>query len=349
MKANDKIQSEFRVFCEDIFKKTGIMLCIYSDKGVPFFDDKNEIDIKNISSEIFVDKLNNRTVFSIKLCGKKYFGSIDGASEENYKQAILIKELAESGKIKSADYTVEDFYKSLLSNEITYLEANRFLDMFSIPQRECAVFLLVLEKAKVVDVLSVMENYIEKDDCSIAISPSSVAVIKFKNESEDPQSYKEFAEYLLQSIYEEVGVKGKIYIGLTVKKVQDISISYTQALMAVRMCQVLNVKGDVHNYKDYVLYKMLEDLPKFKLNEYLESLLDYYDSGIFEDSEMTETAEEFLDNNLNISETSRKLYLHRNTLTYRLDKIANETGLDVRKFSDAVTFRLITMIKKLLK
>ena len=75
----------------------------------------------------------------------------------------------------------------------------------------------------------------------------------------------------------------------------------------------------------------------------------YNESNIFEDNEMIETAEEFLDNNLNVSETSRKLYLHRNTLTYRLDKIAGETGLDVRKFSDAVTFRLITMIKKLLK
>ncbi|MBQ0099244.1 MAG: helix-turn-helix domain-containing protein [Firmicutes bacterium] len=349
MKANEKIQAEFKIFCDDILKKTGIHLSIFSDKGVPFFDDQKEIDFKNISKDIFFDEKNNRTIFTIKIYSKKYFGSIPNVNEEANKNAILIKDLAESGKIKSEDYTVEDFYRAILSNELTYLEANRYLDVFSIPQKDCAVLLLVLEKDRIEDVLGVIKNYIEKDDCSVVISPSSIVIVKFKNASEESQSYKEFSEYLLQTIYEEVGINGKIYIGLTVNKVQELNVSYSQALMAVRISQTLQVKGDVHNYKDYVLYKLLEDLPKFKLNEYLESLLDCFDSNIFEDAEMIETAEEFLDNNLNVSETSRKLYLHRNTLTYRLDKIANETGLDVRKFSDAVTFRLVTMIKKLLK
>ena len=62
---------------------------------------------------------------------------------------------------------------------------------------------------------------------------------------------------------------------------------------------------------------------------------------------MVNTAEEFLENSLNVSETSRKLYMHRNTLMYRLDKIERVTGLNLRKFSDAVTFRLITILNKL--
>ena len=64
---------------------------------------------------------------------------------------------------------------------------------------------------------------------------------------------------------------------------------------------------------------------------------------------MLNTAEEFLESSLNTSETSRKLYLHRNTLTYRLDKIEKATGLNIRKFSDAVTFRLITVLAKLVR
>ena len=73
------------------------------------------------------------------------------------------------------------------------------------------------------------------------------------------------------------------------------------------------------------------------------------DFEIFDDEEMVNTAEEFLENSLNVSETLRKLYLHRNTLTYRLDKIEKATGLDIRKFSDAVTFRLITVLSKLVR
>ena len=98
-----------------------------------------------------------------------------------------------------------------------------------------------------------------------------------------------------------------------------------------------------------MLIKMIEDLPKYKLNEYLETLLDSGAREIFLDDEMINTAEEFLENSLNVSETSRKLYLHRNTLMYRLDKIERETGLNIRKFSDAVTFRLVTILFKLLK
>ena len=94
---------------------------------------------------------------------------------------------------------------------------------------------------------------------------------------------------------------------------------------------------------------MLEDLPKYKLNEYLELLMDEKARDIFGDEEMISTAEEFLEANLNVSETSRKIYLHRNTLMYRLDKIEKATGLNVRKFSDAVTFRLITILSRLVR
>ena len=63
---------------------------------------------------------------------------------------------------------------------------------------------------------------------------------------------------------------------------------------------------------------------------------------------MLNTAEAFLQNNLNVSETSRLLYMHRNTLLYRLDKIEKATGLNVRQFADAVSFRVLTVMYKLL-
>ena len=91
---------------------------------------------------------------------------------------------------------------------------------------------------------------------------------------------------------------------------------------------------------------MLEDLPKYKLAEYLGMLMDASAREIFNDKEMVNTAEEFLENGMNVSETSRKLYLHRNTLMYRLDKIEKATGLNIRKISDAITFKIITIILK---
>ena len=84
------------------------------------------------------------------------------------------------------------------------------------------------------------------------------------------------------------------------------------------------------------------------MQEFLEILEDPEAKSMFADAEMVTTAEEFLNTSLNVSETSRNLYMHRNTLMYRLDKIERATGLDIRKFQDAMTFKLIMILHKLL-
>ena len=108
-------------------------------------------------------------------------------------------------------------------------------------------------------------------------------------------------------------------------------------------------KGNVHTYREFILIKMLEDIPEGKLGDYLSVLLDKEAKELLRDEEMVNTAEEFLENSLNVSETSRNLFMHRNTLMYRLDKIERVMGLNLRKFSDAVTFRIITILFKLVK
>ena len=114
------------------------------------------------------------------------------------------------------------------------------------------------------------------------------------------------------------------------------------------MGNIFGVQSSVYTYKDYVLVKMLEDLPKYKLQEFLDILEETEAKSMLADQEMIATAEEFLNTSLNVSETSRNLYMHRNTLMYRLDKIERATGLDIRKFQDAMTFRLIMILHKLL-
>lgn len=105
----------------------------------------------------------------------------------------------------------------------------------------------------------------------------------------------------------------------------------------------------MHTYREFILIKMLEDIPEGKLGDYLSVLLDKEAKELLRDEEMVNTAEEFLENSLNVSETSRNLFMHRNTLMYRLDKIERVMGLNLRKFSDAVTFRIITILFKLVK
>ena len=105
----------------------------------------------------------------------------------------------------------------------------------------------------------------------------------------------------------------------------------------------------MYSYNDYILIRILSDTPKPLLIKYFDSLLEKNGSEVLADPELMNTAEEFMKNSLNISETSRNMYIHRNTLIYRLDKIEKETGLNLRVFGDAVTFNLLQILNTLIK
>ena len=137
-------------------------------------------------------------------------------------------------------------------------------------------------------------------------------------------------------------------VGSTVKEVKDASISYAQAYNALRYADTFAARGRVHSYREFVLVKMVEELSAIKQEEYRGELMDASAQEVFEDEELLATAEEFLLSDLNVSETSRNLYMHRNTLSYRLDKIEKATGLNIRHFSDAVSFRLLSVLYKIL-
>ena len=104
---------------------------------------------------------------------------------------------------------------------------------------------------------------------------------------------------------------------------------------------------EVVAYKDFALARLLEDMNVSKTEELILALTGEGGKELIEDSELVLTGEAFLNCNLNVSETARELYLHRNTLNYRLDKIEKLTGLDIRKFGDALNFKVVVMLAKL--
>jgi carbohydrate diacid regulator len=182
------------------------------------------------------------------------------------------------------------------------------------------------------------------------MSDDICAFVRFLDKTDNEyQSSVDYAEFLAQSIKEELGLDVQAGVGPTVRELRDIALSYARAENALRYADVFEMQGNVHSYREFILVKMLEDIPEAKLAEYLAELTEEQFKEVFEDEEMLNTAECFLQTSLNVSETSRNLYMHRNTLLYRLDKIEKATGLNIRSFSDAVSFRVLTILHKLLK
>jgi carbohydrate diacid regulator len=345
------MDGEIKSFIEELAIKTGVEVSVYDLTGKYLAGKSGEKSVPAEFSGVEQSLEAGKTLFFVKCKGKKYICALDGDGEVEKKYAYLVKELIENAFYKDAGMSKADFYKAVLVGETTASQTARYMKKFAVKDCSAFVMLINLASGKKADVLGVLESYGEEGrDFAVDIGDEQLAFVKFlEEEAEEYQSANEYAEFLMQSIYEETGVSVKIAIGGTVKSLVDLSLSYSQAIATFRMVNAVSSKGEIHSFKEFVLIKMLEDLPKYKLNEYLETLLDYSARDIFTDDEMINTAEEFLQNSLNLSETSRKLYLHRNTLTYRLDKIEKETGLNIRKFSDAVTFRLITILSKLIR
>ena len=344
------MKADLKTFIKEQEKNTGLKIAVYGEDGKAIMGDcESTLGVAVDSVTTSVDA--NKTYFPLSISGNNYIVEIDGATEKERVAALLLKSFAENSFSIDSDFGREEFFKRLLFGEMSYARYRRFAEKFAVAESEYFVMLINVREDRLNDVIEVLSNYGNvKTDCIIKLKEGECAFIKVvDSETDDYRSNTEYAEYLSKSVYEEAGIEIEISIGGTAKTPFELSSSYAQAISAMRMGEMLGVQGGVHSFKEYVLVKILEDMPTYKLNEYLSILAQDQAEEIFNDTEMVKTADVFLENNLNASETARILYLHRNTLTYRLDKIEKHTGLDVRKFADAVTFRLITILLKLVK
>ncbi|MBQ8374144.1 MAG: helix-turn-helix domain-containing protein [Clostridia bacterium] len=291
------------------------------------------------------------TRFRFLYKGGEYIGELVGVGEQVRAIAALLVSYFQSLEDAQAELGKNERWKSVLLGEGSARSVYRFMAKFSVKNGAC--FALCVSVPKLVDeAVALLNQYGENgSDAVVKMDDSTCAVVRYVAVEEDNEYHSsfEYGEFVVQALKEELGIDVVAGVGSTVRDVKEIALSYAQAANALRYAEVFSAKGKVHTYREFVLVKMLEDLSPQKMEEYRGELMDNSAEEIFEDEEMLNTAEEFLLSSLNVSETSRNLYMHRNTLLYRLDKIEKATGLNIRLFSDAVSFRVLSILYKLLK
>ncbi len=278
-----------------------------------------------------------------------YVGVLTGAGEVEKNYASLLPSYIENFSEREAELTKTEHLKRILLGECSSMGIYKYMTRYSVRGLSC--FVIVLRVPKMIkESLSVLEQYGNNSlDTALRIDETHCVLVKFVGEEESEYtSSMDYAEYLVDSLKEEIGVEAQAGVGPTVRDLKAAAMSYARADNALRYADVFEINGNVHSYREFLLVKMLEDIPKSKLAEYVSELSDERFEEIFGDEEMVNTAEAFLQSSLNVSETSRNLYMHRNTLLYRLDKIEKATGLNIRLFSDAIIFRTLTIINRLL-
>jgi carbohydrate diacid regulator len=187
----------------------------------------------------------------------------------------------------------------------------------------------------------------ETNDFVTSVDEGHIVLVKTLEE-DTYEEVETIAKTIVDMVGAEAMVDSRVSYGTIVNELKDISKSYKEANMALDVGRIFYVERNILAYNGLGIGRLIHQLPislcEMFLNEVFKgNAVEQFD----EDTLMIVNA--FFENNLNISETARQMYLHRNTLGYRLEKIVKTTGLDVRKFDDALTFKIALMVSDHMK
>ena len=197
-----------------------------------------------------------------------------------------------------------------------------------------------------VDVLSGM--FPDKlQDFVLSINETDIAVVKLITPSTTEDELEKLAQNIEDTLKNELFIKTVIGIGTVAEHLRELADSYKEAQTAIDVGKVFDTEKSIINYENLGIGRLIYQLPT--------TLCEIFLSEVFKknsidslDQETLFTINKFFENNLNVSETSRKLFVHRNTLVYRLEKIKKLTGLDLREFDHAIIFKVALMVRKYL-
>jgi len=185
-------------------------------------------------------------------------------------------------------------------------------------------------------------------DFVTAVDENNVIVVKCLGDNEGNKEIDKCAKGLMAVLVKE-GLKDvRISYGTVVRELKEVSRSYKEAKMALDVGKIFFDERNVVAYSELGIGRLIYQLPIPLCKLFIREIFGGKSPDDFDEETLT-TINKFFENSLNVSETSRQLFIHRNTLVYRLDKLQKSTGLDLRVFEDAITFRIALMVVKYMK
>jgi len=247
-------------------------------------------------------------------------------------------------------YNKSTFVKNIISDNIlpgdVYVRAKELDFVTDVPR---VVYLIrQTDKSDVATLELVQTMFPDKQrDFVLSMSETDIVLIKEIESDLDVKDICRIADSIVEEINSELLVKTIIGVGSVAKHLRELGERYKEAQTAIEVGKVFDTEKTVIHYENLGIGRIIYQLPT--------TLCEMYLSEVFKknpieslDQETLYTINKFFENNLNVSETSRKLFVHRNTLVYRLEKIKKLTGLDLREFDHAIVFKVALMVKKYL-
>ena len=211
------------------------------------------------------------------------------------------------------------------------------------------VYLVRTPKSAEGTTLDILKNLFpdRNRDFVIRIDDHDSVVIKEFKSDVSKEEQLQIAQNIVDTLSSEELISVSVGISTMVGTIQELAQAYREARIALEVGKVFDTEKNIISYDNLGIGRLIYQLPTTLCDLFLKEVFKKESINVL-DSETIGTIQKFFENNLNVSETSRKLFVHRNTLVYRLDKIKKLTGLDLREFDDAIVFKVAMMVNKYL-
>ncbi len=282
----------------------------------------------------------------------EYILFVEGTDEQADKFASLLAvSLSSIKQYYDEKYDRGNFVKNIILDNILpgdiYLKAREL--HFNNDVSRVVVLIRVANRTDI-STFDVVQNLFpdKTKDFVININENDIALVKEIRPGIESGNLEKLARSIVDTLSSEFYTQATVGIGTIVEGIKDLARSFKEAQVALEVGKVFDTERTIVSYDNLGIARLIYQLPMTLCEMFLREVFKKSSIDAL-DQETLFTIQRFFENNLNVSETSRKLFVHRNTLVYRLEKIKRLTGLDLREFDDAIVFKVALVVKKYLQ
>lgn len=332
---------------------TKVEMAVYDPEGTELIRTENAPTTEKEFVVSFLDSLADSQVIN----GKHFFKVYDqnepiyvlvaaGSGEDVYTFGrIAVSQLQTLAVAYKERFDRNSFFQNLILDNLLLIDIyNRAKKLHIEDQEKRVVYLIDIKKDQDNLAKEVLRSIFTENsgDFVTAVEEGSLVLIKsLANDDED--SLEDIAKSIVDTLNTEAMLNVKVSYGTVAGELRGVSKSYKEAAMALEVGKIFYEEETYVGYNKLGIGRLIYQLPDNLCKIFMDEI---FAGDIFEelDDEMLFTIQKFFENSLNVSETSRQLYIHRNTLVYRIEKLEKLTGLDIRNFDDALTFKIALMV-----
>lgn len=333
---------------------TKIELEVYDLEGTKIAGTSSEIDVEPHIVRIFAEsvaetqELDNKWFMKVQDEGRDLYVLV-AYGEQQYAYQVAKIEVSQLEALILAykeKYDRNNFFQNLILDNLLLVDIYNRAKKLHLEVEAKRIVYLVETKVESESIAKEMLRSLfsqQNGDFVTSVDERNVVLIKSLRKEDTEEEIQQTANTIVDMLNSEAMLSVKVSYGTVVGELKDVSKSYKEAKMALDVGKIFYIEKSVIGYEKLGIGRLIYQLPVSLCRMFMSEIFgDNLPDKLDEETQIT--IHKFFENSLNVSETARQLYIHRNTLVYRIEKLEKETGLDIRNFDDALTFKIALMV-----